>query len=536
MKRYSFDGVVFDLDGVITKTALAHARAWKEAFDGYLRLREKRDSEPFSEFTHEDYLKYVDGKPRYKGVESFLESRGISISSGDPEDAPDKETVCGIGNRKNSAFNKVLDEEGVEVYSSTIEFIRRLKEAHIHVGVASSSKNCKAILKSAGIEDLFETRVDGEVSSRMGLKGKPEGDIFVTAAHNMKVEPGRAVVVEDAISGVQAGRNGGFGLVLGVARSNNTSELIDNGADAVVDDLEAIDMDWVEEWFHKEPGVLSCFWDGAKNGRSLDKQTGTKEGITLNDRSIRFVNEIFKGTKRLILFLDYDGSLTDIVDRPEDAVLSKDMKDALEKVSGKYTVAIVSGRMRKDVESLIGIKGIFYAGSHGFDIAGPGFSMVHPEAEGSVALIAKIAEALSDRLKDVSGILIDNKKFSVAVHYRLVDKRDTAKVEEAVKETLQEFPSLRFLSGKKVFEILPDINWDKGRALRWIMNALKLSFNESCVAYIGDDTTDECAFRALRTRGLGIIVSEKAQVSSADFRLCSVDEVKRLLLELIESK
>ncbi|RKY29827.1 MAG: hydrolase, partial [Candidatus Omnitrophota bacterium] len=212
MSRYSFEAVIFDLDGVITKTALVHARAWKSVFDEYLRLREKRNNEPFREFTHEvDYLTYVDGKPRYDGVRSFLESRGIHIPFGDPSDTPDKETICGIGNKKNVAFLQLIKKQGVDVYPTTIQFIKELKEAGIPSGVISSSKNGRHILQSAGIENLFQTRVDGEVSAQLKLRGKPEGDVFVVAAYNLGAHPGKAVVVEDAISGVQAGRNGGFG-------------------------------------------------------------------------------------------------------------------------------------------------------------------------------------------------------------------------------------------------------------------------------------------------------------------------------------
>lgn len=249
-QSYSFDAVIFDLDGVVTQTAVVHAAAWKGMFDEYLRLREKRDGEPFREFTHEnDYLPYVDGKPRYKGVESFLESRGIHIDFGDADDEPGKETVCGLGNRKNIKFTEVLKEEGAEVYQSTVDLLRDLKAKNIHIGVASSSANCQYILQSTNLEDLFETRVDGVVSAQLGLKGKPEGDIFVTAAENVGVKPSRAIVVEDAVSGVQAGVNGGFGLVIGIARENNEEELKTNGADVVITDFAGITIDTIEQWF-----------------------------------------------------------------------------------------------------------------------------------------------------------------------------------------------------------------------------------------------------------------------------------------------
>lgn len=239
--NYSFKAVIFDMDGVITKTALTHAAAWKKMFDEYLRKRKTEHGELFREFTHAgDYLPYVDGKPRYKGVADFLESRGIKIPYGDPSDAPGKETICGLGNRKNEAFNEVLANEGAEVYPSTVELLNQLKNAGIKLGVASSSKNCKPVLEAVNLLDMFDARVDGVVSAELGLHGKPEPDIFTTACDSFGVKYAEAIVVEDAVSGVQAGKKGKFGLTLGIARENNRKELEENGADIVVEDLEEI--------------------------------------------------------------------------------------------------------------------------------------------------------------------------------------------------------------------------------------------------------------------------------------------------------
>ena len=244
----NFDAVIFDMDGVITKTAVVHFLAWKKTFDEYLRYREIEYREPFGEFTHAgDYLSFVDGRPRYQGVETFLKSRGINIPFGEPEDEPRKETVCGLGNRKNEFFNKVLEEEGAGVYDSTIKLIKELLERGVKVGVATSSKNCVLILKKAGITNLFETRVDGVVSAELGLKGKPEPDIFTTASDNLGVKYHRAIVVEDAVSGVQAGFKGHFGLVIGVARGNNALELKAHGADFVVEDLSETNVDEINQ-------------------------------------------------------------------------------------------------------------------------------------------------------------------------------------------------------------------------------------------------------------------------------------------------
>jgi beta-phosphoglucomutase family hydrolase len=235
-----FNAVIFDLDGVITKTAVTHTAAWKKMFDEYLHMREEKYNEPFKKFTQADYLNYVDGKPRYNGVASFLESRGIDLPWGSPEDTPERETVCGLGNRKNEAFNEVLKRDGAEVYPSSSQLIFELKKAGIKLGVASSSKNCKAVLEAVNLLHLFEARVDGVVSAELGLKGKPEPDIFTKACELLGVKPDKSIVVEDAVSGVQAGAKGGFGLTLGIAREKNEDELQKNGADYVVTDLEEV--------------------------------------------------------------------------------------------------------------------------------------------------------------------------------------------------------------------------------------------------------------------------------------------------------
>ncbi len=249
MSKHNFEAVIFDLDGVITKTAITHSNAWKKMFDEYLQKKAEASAEAFNEFTSEDYLHYVDGKPRYDGVKSFLESRKIELPFGTPDDEPKLETVCGLGNRKNEAFNEVLKNEGVVVYPSTVQLLEELQKAGIRIGVASSSKNCEAVLKAAGLTHFVETRVDGVVSAATGLNGKPAPDIFLTAAANLGVDPNKSVVVEDASSGVAAGKNGNFGLVLGLAREDNTQALLANGADVVVDDLEDFGMKEIDAWF-----------------------------------------------------------------------------------------------------------------------------------------------------------------------------------------------------------------------------------------------------------------------------------------------
>ena len=244
----AFDAAIFDMDGVITDTAAVHSRAWKQMFDEYLRPRAERGREAFREFTHgDDYLRYVDGRPRYQGVAAFLESRGINLADGTPDDLPRTETVCGLGNRKNELFNQIIATDGVKVYTSTLALIHEFLRAGIKVGLATSSRNSALILGRTQTAPLFATIVDGIVSERLGLNGKPAPDIFVTAAANLGVPCARAIVVEDAVTGVRAGAAGGFGLVLGVARENNAQELRENGADVVVGDLAETSLVQINE-------------------------------------------------------------------------------------------------------------------------------------------------------------------------------------------------------------------------------------------------------------------------------------------------
>ncbi len=251
------EAAVFDLDGVITFTARVHSAAWKAMFDEYLRSREQRFGEPFQPFTEADYHAYVDGKPRYDGVESFLKSRNISLRRGAPDDAPNVETVCGLGNRKNELFNSKVVELGVDVDQEAVRLVRELRERGVRVGLASSSKNAVPILKRVGLLELFEAIVDGVVSAQLGLKGKPAPDIFVTCLQQMTVhrDARRSMVVEDAISGVEAGRAGGFGLVLGVDRVGQAEALRQHGADWVIKDFREISAEQIAEYFRKKARV-----------------------------------------------------------------------------------------------------------------------------------------------------------------------------------------------------------------------------------------------------------------------------------------
>jgi HAD superfamily hydrolase (TIGR01509 family) len=245
------EAMIFDLDGVITFTARVHAAAWKQLFDEFLKERSVRLHEPYREFTVErDYLTYVDGKPRYEGVASFLDSRGISIPYGHPSDPSTAQTVCGLGNRKDNLFNEKVRQSGVDVDEDAVRFVRELRKRGIRVGLASSSRNAVPVLERVGIRDLFDAIVDGVVSDRFHLRGKPESDIFLQCLSQLTTpaNPSKAGIAEDAVSGVIAGHRGNFALVLGVDR-HHTGALGSNGANWVINDFSEITADHVFAFF-----------------------------------------------------------------------------------------------------------------------------------------------------------------------------------------------------------------------------------------------------------------------------------------------
>jgi beta-phosphoglucomutase family hydrolase len=236
--RGRYDAVLLDLDGVITDTAGIHARCWKQMFDEYLQKRAAQKGEAFRPFeTATDYRLYVDGKPRFDGVRDFLTSRNIQLPEGSPEDPPEAETVGGLGNRKNELVNKIIEEFGVEPYQGSVDLIHQFHHQGFKIAVVTSSQNCAVVLKAAKLDHVFDVQVDGNTIHAQHLAGKPAPDTFLMAARLLGVQPTRAIVFEDAISGVEAGRAGKFGLVIGVARKGNNEELRRHGADLVVNDL-----------------------------------------------------------------------------------------------------------------------------------------------------------------------------------------------------------------------------------------------------------------------------------------------------------
>lgn len=497
---------VFDLDGVVTRTAHLHVASWKQLFDDYLRSRAERLGERFRSFDPgADYRAYVDGRPRYEGVRTFLASRGISLAAGSAEDPPEAETEAGLGNRKNALFQQLLERQGVEVDGAAVALVHSLRARGVRVGVASSSRNTESILRRAGLQTLFEATVDGVLSARIGLQGKPRPDIFLECLKLLGGAPPEcAVVLEDSAAGVRAGKAGGFGLVLGVDRGNNWMLLREAGADWIVRELAQVSPERIE-------GYLAA--------RSLARPNALSEWPALAARL---------ATHPLAVFLDYDGTLTPIVSRPELALLSEGMRQALRRLSASWPTQILSGRGLEDVRRMVGLDTLGYAGSHGFDIAGPQRTALRHEIEpGLVSEVQRATEALRGATAAIQGALIEDKRFSVAVHYRLVDEARLSELERIVDEVLASHPRLKKAHGKKVFELRPAIDWDKGRALRWLQQALGLQ--AALPIYIGDDTTDEDAFTAIAGQGVGILVTELPRPTAASYSLQNTEEVREFI-------
>jgi beta-phosphoglucomutase family hydrolase len=229
---------LFDLDGVLTQTARVHNAAWAQTFDTFLKRHAEATGEPFRPFDPgPDYNRYVDGRPRADGVRSFLASRGITLPEGSPDDPPEADTINGVGNRKNVVLLEELRTNGVEVYPGSVTYLRAVADAGLRRAVVSASANCREVVAAAGLEPMLEARIDGVIAREQGLRGKPHPDTFLAGAKLLGVDPSRAVVFEDALAGVAAGRAGGFRYVVGVDRVGQADELLAHGADIVVTDL-----------------------------------------------------------------------------------------------------------------------------------------------------------------------------------------------------------------------------------------------------------------------------------------------------------
>ena len=511
------NAVIFDMDGVITDTASTHAAAWKQMFDSYLKDRAKRHGEQYQPFDSDaDYRRHVDGKPRYDGVKSFLESRGISIPYGKPEDKPDQETICGLGNRKNRYFLQRLRKQGVNLYDSSVTLVKELKSNGIRSAVISASRNAEAVLEAAGIQGLFGVKVDGVDSVELQLEGKPDPAIFLEAARRLKVKPEKTAVVEDSLAGVEAGRYGKFRMVIGVDRANHGREMKKRGAHFVVQDLSQIKI------------------------RQSSRHRSAKGHQTMADlpSALQKRDEILKRFTEQTpsIFLDYDGTLTPIVRDPKEATLPAKTKKTIKRLTAHYSVAIISGRDLDDVKHMVGIGDLAYAGSHGFDIVGPGGKYRSQDmGKNFLPALERAERELGQVVRNIPGAKLEHKRFAITVHFRQVESSKITILEQQFDDLLSRYPELRKSTGKKVFELRPNIDWDKGKALLYLLEALYTDSSRILPLYIGDDITDEDAFRALRDRGITIAVGDEKRRTAAHYTLRDPEEVAKFLQVLAAS-
>ncbi len=501
---------MFDTDGVITRTAAVHFAAWKQVFDPFLASHGVGDGA--RPFTDADYRRHVDGIGRYDGVAALVADRGIELPWGSPEDAPGDATVCALGNRKNAAFAEAVARDGVEPYRTTRRFIERLHDAGVRTAVISASKNCRLVLDAAGMADLFDVRVDGNDLAELGLPGKPDPAVFLTAVERLGVDPSRAAVVEDAVSGVQAGRAGGFATVIGVDRTRRPDALAEY-ADLVVPDLADVEV-----------------VDGALRVAARPQVAVSDLASALTDTDLPRMLE----DRPVAVFLDYDGTLTPIVDRPEDALLPAETAAELVALAKVATVGIISGRDLDDVLGLVDVdvEGMWFAGSHGFDVLTADGERRQFE-QGAAALPGlDAAEAtLAEAIGVAPGAWVERKRFAIAVHHRASAEADIPALEAVVAAIADADPTLRMTGGKKIFELRPAADWHKGTALRWLADAAGLP-PDTLLVFVGDDVTDEDALDEVRSHGLGVVVEVQDRPTAAHMRLDEPSQVAQLLARI----
>lgn len=506
-------GAIFDMDGVITDTAQVHFNAWKAIFDHFLQLHSTQTNVCFKPFSIDDYIHYVDGIGRLDGIRNFLQSRQI-LPEGPLAGTPSENLIFKMAEEKNKFFLDLIEKGGVVVFKSTIELIEDLKRHGMKIAVISASKNSEFILKKAGVLDLFDVIVDGNTLKELKLKGKPDPAIFIEAANRLDIKRSNIFIVEDALSGVVAAKAGHFGLIIGIDRQQKWNfYFIQQGADMVVNDLAELDYEQIQKSFTEFPPS------------ALEKFTEIEEKIE---------------NKKIIIFSDYDGTLTPIVERPELALISDEMRRVLVQLHQVCPIIIMSGRQVADLQKRIDIKELFYIGNHGFEMVGPKPITVNFAQDSAYFKeLNKAYEELKSLLASIDDCLIEHKKFTLSVHYRLVKHDKISYVEEKVNEVISQHPNLSKHYGKKVFEIRPKIDWNKGKAVSYMLQQLNFDQADIFPIYLGDDISDEDAFVELKNYGIGILISDSFKKTNASYHLKNIDEVLAFLkniLQLINKK
>lgn len=429
-RRYH-DAVIVGLDNVVDKATRVHAAAWTKFLDDYLTRRPQRTGEDHCPLTHDDYRRFLAGKP--DGVADFLAARGIRLPPGSPTDLTD-DTVYGLQNLERQTFLQLLNT-GVPEGKSIASFARRLQVAGVRVAAHTSHRNYGHTLDATGLAEVFAVFVDGAVTAELGLPAEPNPAGLIETAKRLGANPGRCVVIDSCQTGLRAGRNGGFALVIAVDAHGDAENLLSSGADAVVADLAAVTVGSGDAAISTIPDALQVY---SQLKRLL---TGRRPAV----------------------FLDFDGTLSDIVERPEAATLVDGAAEALRALAAQCPVAVISGRDLADVRNRVKVDGLWLAGSHGFELVAPDGSH-HQNAAATAAIdgLAEAAAQLADALREIAGAVVEHKRFAVVVHYRNVADDSVDNLIAAVRR-LGHAAGLRVTTGRKVVELRPDIAWTRAK-------------------------------------------------------------------------
>ncbi|HET8700756.1 MAG TPA: trehalose-phosphatase, partial [Nitrococcus sp.] len=458
--RKQLDAVIFALDGVVVNTAPAHAAAWKAVLDDHLQRRSHYSSDaPSVSFTPLDYRRLIDGRSWRDEARGFLKAHRIELPEGTPDDPPQADTVCGFGQRKQERFLEQLRRQAPSVVARSVRLIQVLRTCGYRTAVVTSGRSGSAVLRSAGLEALFDVHVDGSEVERLGLPGKPDPDALLYAAQLLGVPPQRSAVIEASLTGVAAARTGDFALIMALTGSDERQAYIEHGADGLLADLTQVSV-----------AEMDC---QSRPAASLPS-------------ALAALPQILQGRKELLLLLDYDGTLTPIVERPELAVLAPQMRAILCDLVEVMPVAVVSGRDLGALRELVGVPGLAYVGDHGFDMADfAGESHQLEAVRDYLPALDTVERCLRASLEGIAGVLLERKRSSIAVHFRLVAEADVPLVQAWVRKVLSAHLQLKVMPGKKVIEIQPGLDWDKGKAVEWLLPQLDTSGRRYPI-YIGD--------------------------------------------------
>lgn len=504
-----YDAVLFDLDGVITDTASVHFAAWKAVFDAYLAGRDTAGTHEPYPFTDADYRRFVDGKPREDGIRDFLASRGIALLQGDFGD--DGDTIRSLANSKQRLFGELL-ARGITGFESSVALVRQLHAAEIHTAVFSSSRNCADVLRAAGLDELFPVRVDGVVAQQLGLAGKPDPATLLEAARRLSVRPDRCVVVDDAMSGVTAGRAGGFGLVVGVARTGCTQELLAAGADVVISDLTEMTVQMDHRRISTLPDAVASF--------------GLLGGVTV--------------TRRPAVFVDFDDALPH--GDPGAGPLTPRAARALQKLSAVCPVAVFSSHDLADIEPPVSPPGPWYSGSDGFEFSAPDGSHHRDDAAvDTIPALESAAAMLRNRLKDIPGIRLEHRRFAIMIHHESASANHVRDANIAAHAASRQH-HLRINHGHNVVELRPDVDWEECATLHRIVEAAGKG-QAILPIYVGSSLADEFAYDAIEHDGISIMLrrnEDDDRRTAAQFRIdnaeCVVDLLERLADQLATAR